>query len=113
MYHEWDMDGGQLVREGRLRANLSQRDLAAATGLTQPTIARIEGGRSALTTAQLTRLLRACGLEPRVALVRVDDSDWSIALANLQLDTDGRVRQHAAAVRFAEAGRTALARAKR
>jgi transcriptional regulator with XRE-family HTH domain len=106
------MNGGLLVRETRRRAGVTQRQLARAIGVSQPTIARMESGATSVTTAQLTKILDVCGLEMRVALVPRDDSDWSIAQANLKLDPDTRVRQHQAAVRFIESGRSAFADAR-
>lgn len=106
------MNGGRLVREARLRSGLTQRQLAEAVGITQATVARIESGVIRPSLAHVERLIAACGLELRVNLVPADDSDWSIAQANLRLDPDARVRQHQAAVRFAQAGREALERAR-
>jgi transcriptional regulator with XRE-family HTH domain len=103
------MSAGRLVREARLRAGLTQRQLAAAAGLSQPTIARIESGATGATLSQVQRLVDACGLELRLGLVPRDDSDWSVAQANLRLDPDARVRQHQAALRFIRAGRAARA----
>ncbi len=40
---------------------MTQRQLAAATGVAQPTIARIERGREVPRVDTLDRLLRACG----------------------------------------------------
>ena len=106
------MDGGQLLREARLRARLTQRQLAERTGFSQPTIARLESGAIQPSFAQVDRLIRACGLELRVGLVDADDSDWSVAQANLRLSPDARARQHQAALRFARAGRLALTRVR-
>jgi transcriptional regulator with XRE-family HTH domain len=106
------MDGGRLVREARLRAGLTQRQLAAATGLSQATVARIESGAIQASCPQVGRLVGACGLEVRVSLVPRDDADWSVAQANLRLAPDARVRQHQAALRFVRAGRDALVRAR-
>jgi transcriptional regulator with XRE-family HTH domain len=52
----------------RRQAGLSQRGLAAATGVSPSTIARIEKGRMEPTVALLTRLVDACGLELRLSL---------------------------------------------
>jgi len=52
---------GQALREARTRAALSQREFARVTGVAQPTIARIEGGREDPRVKTLDRLLRACG----------------------------------------------------
>jgi len=55
-----------LIRYSRLRAGLTQQQLARKAGISQPALARIESGRVVprLDTAQ--RILRACGitLEP-------------------------------------------------
>jgi predicted transcriptional regulator len=42
---------------------MTQRDLAALTGVAQPTIARIETGNAVPRVDTLDRLLRACGEE--------------------------------------------------
>ena len=105
------MQAKHLVHEARRRAGLTQRQLADAMGLSQPTIARIEAGRTEPSFAQVAHLIRACGLELQVGLVPADESDWSVAQPNLRLDLDARVRQHQAALRFALAGRQALERA--
>jgi transcriptional regulator with XRE-family HTH domain len=106
------MRGGQIVREARRRAGLTQRELADRVGTTQSAIARIERGATEPAYDRVRRLLSACGFDlvPRIA--PADDSDWSIASANLRLDPEARVRQHQAAVRFAREGREALARVR-
>jgi transcriptional regulator with XRE-family HTH domain len=101
-----------LIREARRRSGLTQRQLAAAAKVSQPTIARVESGAVQPTLEQVQRLVAACGLELRVSLVAADDGDWSVAQASLRLDPEARVRQHQAALRFARAGREALVRAR-
>jgi len=106
------MEGGRIVREARRRAGLTQRELGERVGTTQSAIARIERGATEPAYDRVRRFVAACGFEliPRIAAR--DDSDWSVASANLRLSLDGRVRQHQAAVRFAREGREALARAR-
>ncbi|MGZ5307526.1 MAG: helix-turn-helix domain-containing protein [Actinomycetota bacterium] len=106
------MDAARIVREARLRAGLSQRRLAALVGVSQPTIARIESGATRPSLARVSALVEACGLDLRISIMERDDSDWSVASANLRLDPDGRVRQHQAALRFVRAGREALSGAR-
>jgi len=106
------MNGSQFVREARRRAGLSQADLASRAGTTQSAVARLETGRSAPSLERITELVRACGFDLDVHLVPVEDSDWSIAQGNLRVGVDARLRQHAAAVSFARAGRRALADAR-
>jgi len=57
------MDAGSALRDARHRAALTQRQLAAATGIAQPTIARIESGVTDPRVRTLGRLLRACNSE--------------------------------------------------
>jgi len=106
------MNGSQFVREARRRAGLSQADLAHRARTAQSAVARLEAGRSAPSLERITELVRACGFDLEVQLIPLDDSDWSIAQGNLRLGVDARLRQHAAAVRFARAGRRALADAR-
>ncbi len=51
----------QAVRQARLDANLSQVDLAARAGTSQPALARYETGTALPTLPTLERLLAACG----------------------------------------------------
>ncbi|MET0831886.1 MAG: helix-turn-helix transcriptional regulator [Acidimicrobiia bacterium] len=103
------MTAGSLAREARRRSGLTQAELASRIGTTQSAVARLENDRSATSFDRLARIARACGLELVPTLRPADDSDWSVASANLRLDVDARVRQHQAALRFASAGRGALA----
>jgi predicted transcriptional regulator len=48
------------LKLARRRAGLTQRALASRTGIAQPTIAQIEGGRDDPRVSTLGRLLRAC-----------------------------------------------------
>lgn len=61
------MDVGQLIRNARASAGLTQRQLARAAGTSQPTVARYEKGDVVPSLATLERLLRAAGL--RLALI--------------------------------------------
>jgi transcriptional regulator with XRE-family HTH domain len=54
------MDAAHLLRQARRRAGLSQRQLARRGGVPQPTIARIETGRTEPRFGLLQRLLAAC-----------------------------------------------------
>lgn len=101
------MVGGTLVREARRRAGLTQAELARRAGTTQSAIARLERGGTEPTTERVARLVGACGFDLRLHLAPLDESDWSVASANLALDVNTRVRQHQAALRFARAGRAA------
>ncbi len=88
---------GRMLRDARARAKLTQRQLAAKSGIPQETIARIERGRADPRVNTLDRLLEACefGLEvlPRLgigidrtqilALLRLSPSErLAVAIAN-------------------------------
>ncbi len=55
------MDAGRVLREARLKAGLTQRELSMRAGIAQPAIARIESGKVTPRVDTLDRLLRACG----------------------------------------------------
>src|SRR5262245_27129623 len=59
---------GALLREARVRAGLTQRELARRAGTAQSVVARIEQGRADPSTATLAGLLAAAGFEMRVEL---------------------------------------------
>jgi transcriptional regulator with XRE-family HTH domain len=107
------MRGGQIIREARRRAGLTQAELAAKLGTTQSAVARLERGRTEPSYSRVTEAVRACGLSLIPRITELDDSDWSIASTNLLLDHRERVQRHQAAVRFVEAGRIALNDARR
>lgn len=106
------MRGGDLIREARRRAQLTQSDLAARLDTTQSAIARLETGGTEPSFERVARAIRACGFDLHARLLPADDSDWSVASVNLSVDHDTRVRRHGAALRFAEAGRRAMADAR-
>lgn len=62
--------GAERVRRARERASLSQRELAARSGVQQPNIAAIEAGRTQPTRATLDKLLSAAAIRPSVVLDR-------------------------------------------
>ena len=61
------------MREARLRAGLTQTQLAERVGTTQSAIARLERSRSTPSLARLRQLVAACGLELRVRLAAPAD----------------------------------------
>ena len=69
------MIGGELVREARKRAALTQRELAERAGVSQPAIARLESGRTSPSLEDVQRLMRLCGFALLVELAPYDDSD--------------------------------------
>jgi transcriptional regulator with XRE-family HTH domain len=61
-----------LIREARLRAGLSQQELADASGKNRTVIARWEQGLVAPSVDTLVTLVRACGFDIPLELVVYD-----------------------------------------
>lgn len=88
------MDGGELIREARCRAGLTQRELGARAGTTQSGIARWESGRTNPSLAEVRRLVRLCGLDLEVAIVPRDVSDVAQAERLRDLTPQERLERH-------------------
>lgn len=87
--------GGDLIREARRRAGLTQRELAALAGTAQPAIARWESGRTAVSLEDVLRLVRLCGLDLELALVPREESDLAQAARLSDLTGRERLDRHA------------------
>ncbi|MGH7477798.1 MAG: helix-turn-helix domain-containing protein [Longimicrobiales bacterium] len=70
-----DFDAARLLREARLQAGLSQRELARRAGTSQSVLARVEGGRTTPSTETLKRLLAAAGFELATELVPISEPE--------------------------------------
>lgn len=105
------MVAGQLVREARRRAGMSQQDLARLAGVHQPAIARWESGRTEPALATVLRLVTLCGLELRLMLTPAAHDERS-AFQNLDLSPEERLDQLVRTVRFIEEGRRQMARSR-
>jgi hypothetical protein len=99
------MYGGQIVREARRRAGLTQRQLAERAGTTQSAIARLERGETEPGFHRVIELVRACGLELRVGLAEADDADLTLAEDQLRRSPQGRLRSIASIHRVARSAR--------
>lgn len=66
------MKGGALIREARLRAGLTQSELARRMGTTQSAVARWESGTTSPRFDTVVRAVRSCGLELGVSLSAQD-----------------------------------------
>jgi transcriptional regulator with XRE-family HTH domain len=93
--------GGELVREARKRAGISQAELARRAGTTQSAVARLETGRNSPSFEQVERLMRLCGFLLIVELAPYDDSDIVQAEANLRTSPGKRVQRMESVARFA------------
>jgi transcriptional regulator with XRE-family HTH domain len=99
------MRGGELIREARRRAGLSQRELAQRLHTAQSVVARWEAGTTSPSFETVVRAVRACGFELDTHLVPVEEGfahDWSLAEQNLRLSPEERLANHAAAHDFGE-----------
>src|ERR1700746_2153121 len=102
--------GGDLIREARRRAGLTQAELAVLAGTSQSGIARWESGRTAVSLDDVRRLVRLCGFDLEVMLVPSDDSDMAQAARLAALSGQQRMDRHARVTRqltaLREAGRS-------
>lgn len=66
---------GAVVTDARVRAGLSQRELARRARTSQSAIARIENGTVSPSLETLRRLVAACGFDLRLSLAPTGASD--------------------------------------
>ncbi len=99
--------GGNLIREARRRAGLTQAGLADRAGTAQPAIARWESGRTAVSLDDVVRLVRLCGLDVEFHIVDRDDSDIAQAARLAPLSGQQRLDRHARLARQLEKLRAA------
>ncbi len=87
------MSPGQLIREARRSAGLSQQALASRLGTTQSAIAGLESDRSSPRVATVERALRACGQELTLTAGHPRSSiDETMVFENLKLTPEQRLR---------------------
>src|SRR4051794_40932495 len=92
-----------LIREARLRAGLTQAELAERTGRDRSVIARWEQAVGAPSVETLVDLVRACGFDLPLELVPYDDERVERLKKNLLLSPERRVRRLLTAVEHGEA----------
>ena len=95
--------GGAWVREARLRAGLTQAELARRTATTQSAVARLESGRTRPAYDTVVEMIRACGLDLLIEIAERDDSDWEQAEQLLRRSPGRRVQLNSDGVRSADA----------
>lgn len=89
--------GGALIKVARLRAGMSQRQLAESLGLPQSSIARWESGAREPTVESLVQAIRACGLDLSVSLFAMDRSNDAFIWELLDETPAERLRRQVAA----------------
>lgn len=99
------MDAGQIVRESRRRAGLTQRRLAELAGVSQPLLARIESGIVQPTFDRLVALVRACGLDLDIRVVPLDEDAWTMVERGAAATPDDRLDRAVAGAKLLDEGR--------
>ena len=87
------MRSADLIREARLRAGLTQYELAERTNRDRSVIARWEQGAVAPSLETLLELVRACGFDVPLELVPHDDANLERLRKNVLLSPERRVQR--------------------
>ena len=78
MFYYVQMVSGDLIREARFRAGLTQAELGDRLGKAQSEVGRWERGAVTPSLETLRLLIRACDLDLSLSLWRRDDSNRSL-----------------------------------
>ena len=84
---------GDIIRDARLRAGLSQGDLGSRVGRDRAQIARWERHAVAPSLETLRELVQACGFDLSLRLEPLDRSDDEVITAGLLLSPQERLQQ--------------------
>ena len=87
------MRGGELIREARTRAGLTQGELSERTGRDRSVIARWEQGLVSPPVESLVACLHACGFDLPFVLVPLDDTADRDLGESLMLPPSERVKR--------------------
>lgn len=87
------MRSAEVIREARLRAGLTQLELAERSGRDRSVIARWEQGAVAPSVETLVELVRACGFELPLELVPCDVAAGERLRKNALLSPEKRVQR--------------------
>jgi transcriptional regulator with XRE-family HTH domain len=98
------MRSASLIREARLRAGLTQTELAERTGRDRSVVARWEQAVVAPSLETLLEIIRACGFDLPLELVPYDDDRVARLQKNLLLSPERRVRRLLTAVEQDDSG---------
>ena len=91
------MQAARVLRTARRRGGMTQRDLSKASGIPQPSIARIENGASVPRIDTLQRLLHAAGHDLELEARLGEGVDRTPIRAMLAMTPDERGRSAARA----------------
>ena len=95
------MQSAEVIREARLRAGLTQLELAERSGRDRSVIARWEQGTVAPSIETLVELVRACGFDLPLELVPHDSAGAERLRKNALLSPERRVQRYLQAHRRA------------
>jgi transcriptional regulator with XRE-family HTH domain len=93
---------GDLIKEARLRAGLTQAELGARLGKAQSVIARWERDEVSPSLETVRDIVRACGLDLTFFMSKFDDSNVTIIDEHLRMTPGERFADLMARVRFHE-----------
>lgn len=93
------MLGNELIREVRLRAGLTQAELAHALQTHQSVVARWETGRTRPDFETVVRAVRAAGYDLGVSITERNDDDVALIRRELALEPHERLASLVRAVR--------------
>jgi transcriptional regulator with XRE-family HTH domain len=90
LYYRGVVVTGDLIKEARLRAGLTQVELGRRLDKPQSVIARWARDEVAPSLETVRGIVRACGLELTFSLSRFDDSNFTIIDDNLRMTPEQR-----------------------
>ena len=89
------MTAGQLIREARVGAGLSQAELGRRLGVSQPAVARLERAGDAITVDKLKRTLAGLGRGLQLdAPAQPSNVDETLLVEQLKLTPGERLEQY-------------------
>jgi len=102
MYYHGQVISGDLMKESRLRAGLTQTELGVRLGKAQSVIARWERDEVSPSLETVRDVVRACGLDLTFFMSKFDDSNVTIIDQHLRMTPAERFADLMARVRFHE-----------
>jgi transcriptional regulator with XRE-family HTH domain len=99
MFYPSGMISGDLIREARLRAGLTQADLGRRVGTAASAIGRWERGDVIPSFETLRALVRATGHDLTIGIARADDHDLVLIRRSLKREPADRLEELVRVVR--------------
>lgn len=111
-YNNIIMMAARLIKEARLRAGLSQHELAVRAGRKPSAIGRWERGEVSPSFETVAELIRACDLDITISITTKDSSYLHDVRERLRLPVDKRVERALSESRQAQTIRREVAATK-